>query len=89
VDEVKPGNIVWFREPKAPTKGRAGTVGETAEHIPGAWRVIDKAPEPTYWWLQPANPTSRSWAAEHPTRLVSGCVKAAGRTFDTDFTRRA
>jgi hypothetical protein len=29
---------------------------------PGVWVVIDRAPEATAWWVQPADGESRAWA---------------------------
>jgi hypothetical protein len=78
---MKPGNWCGFKPPRPPRQGRAGTTGEAQEHIPGTWRVIDRAPGG--YWLQPSTPSARAWAADHPDRLVSGCILATGRELET------
>ncbi len=46
---------------------------------PGVWRVIDRAPEASSWWLTPVDDKARDWAAAHPARVVSRCLSIAGR----------
>ena len=46
----------------------------------GVWRIVDRsAGEPgPWWWAQPIDDRAREWAAEHPTRIVSGCLDVKG-----------
>lgn len=77
---MKPGSRVVFKQPKEP-KRTAYSTAEPVEHIPGMWRAIDKSP--AGWWLTPASPAARQWVADHSSRVVSGCIEAAGRELET------
>lgn len=53
----------------------------------GVWRVIDRAPSPNAWWLQPADDDARTWAAKWPNAMTQGCVEVAGRLLVPPGTR--
>lgn len=46
---------------------------------PGAWRVVDRAPEPSHWWITPVDDLARSWADAHPQRVTSRCLAMPSR----------
>ncbi len=44
----------------------------------GLWRVLDRGPSATGWWLMPADDKARDWAAKWPNAVTQGCVEAPG-----------
>lgn len=45
----------------------------------GLWRVLDRGPSPSGWWLMPADDKAREWAAHWPNAMTQACIDIAGR----------
>jgi hypothetical protein len=51
---------------------------------PGVWRCVDRSPRGTgHWWLQPADPAARAWAAGHPRNVTQGCISWPSRLMES------
>lgn len=66
-------------KPQSGTRVEVMPAKEGAPPPGGVWRVIDRGPSPSGWWLMPASDKARDWARRWPNAMTQGCIEVSGR----------